>query len=223
MTWVKFCGTTNLRDARAGIAAGADALGFIFAPSLRQIEVTAAAEIIAELPDEIDKIGVFVNEMPARVAEVADRAGLTGVQLHGTESADELRSFRQALGRRKIIKALQASELTSTPDGIVPVWLRASDVIDAILLDSGSPTRPGGTGMPFDWEAAVPLARAIQTEMPLIIAGGLTAENVGIVLRLFSPWGVDVVSGVERELGRKDDTKLRDFVVAVRELQPAQK
>src|SRR5271157_344367 len=111
MTWVKICATTNLGDAQSSVAAGANALGFIFAPSTRRIEVRTAAEIIAALPSGIEKIGVFVNEKPERLAEIAAQTGLTGAQLHGDEPAAQLANYRQMLGGRKLIKTLQAREL----------------------------------------------------------------------------------------------------------------
>jgi len=218
MTWVKICATTNLADALASATAGADALGFIFAPSTRRITAEAAAEIIAELPTGIEKIGVFVNEAPAHIADIAERTGLTGVQLHGDEPVEQIANFRRALGKRKIIKTLQARQLLA--DGkreqTIAGYLEASRDGDAILLDSGSPAERGGTGIPFDWEKAVPIAASIQQALPLIIAGGLSAENVSQAIRLFHPFGVDVVSGVEREIGKKDEGKLRSFIDAVR-------
>lgn len=218
MTWIKFCGTTNLHDAQMSIASGANALGFIFAPSPRQVEIARAAEIVAALPDGVEKIGIFVNESPARVAEIVTLVRLTGVQLHGNEPAEQLPQFRHALGSRRIIKTLLASELLSGKD-MVAGYLGSCDSIDAVLLDSGSAAKPGGTGIPFAWEDAVPLAAEIQAVVPVIIAGGLNPRNVGEALRLFCPWGVDVVSGVEREAGRKDETRLGDFVAAVRRAQ----
>jgi len=212
---VKICATTSLRDAQMSVAAGANALGFIFAPSSRRIDVEQAAEIIAALPGEVEKIGVFVNEGPEHVADIAERAGLTGVQLHGEEPPEQLPEFRRAGGRRKIIKTLQARELLSSGEMLQP-YLRSGGVIDAILLDSGSPAQRGGTGVPFPWKEAVPLAAEIQAVMPLIIAGGLNPENVSQAIRLFNPWGVDVVSGVEQAIGKKDEAKLRGFVAAVK-------
>lgn len=216
MTWLKICGTTNLRDAQMSVSCGADALGFIFAPSPRQVGIALAAEIVAALPDGVEKIGVFVNASPARVAAVATQVGLTGVQLHGDESAEQLPEFRQTLGNRRIIKTLQARALLTADEDMVAVYLKSRDSIDAMLLDSGSAAKPGGTGIPFDWEKALPLAKMIQAAIPLIIAGGLNAQNAGEALRWFQPWGVDVVSGVECEPGKKDETKLREFVAAVR-------
>lgn len=216
MIWVKICGTTNLRDAQISVAAGADALGFIFVPSPRQVEVAQAAEIIAKLPDAVEKIGVFVDESPARVIEVALEAGLTGVQLHGEEAPEEWPRFRQALGRRKIIKTLQARALLNLEERDVSLILQSENNIDAILLDSGSANQRGGTGAPFAWEESASVAKRVQRAFPLVVAGGLRAENVGKALQLFSPWGVDVVSGVESEPGKKDAAKLREFVAAVR-------
>jgi phosphoribosylanthranilate isomerase len=224
MTWIKICATTNLRDAQASVAAGANALGFIFAPSTRRIEIRTAAEIIAALPAGIEKIGVCVNETPERVAEIAAQAGLTGAQLHGDEPAAQLADYQQVLGGRKLIKTLQAREvLAEGGDRILQSYLDMSGSLDAILLDSGVPSRRGGTGVPFDWEAALPLVQRIKAVLPLIIAGGLTPDNVGQVIRLFEPWGVDVVSGVECEAGKKDDAKLRSFIAAARQTEPAVK
>ena len=220
MTWVKICATTNLSDAQASLAAGADALGFIFSPSSRRVEVDQAAEIISSLADEIERIGVFVNETPGQVAEVAEQAGLTGVQLHGDEPAGQMPEYRQAVGQRKIIKTLQASELLKSPDSLNG-YLRSGHSIDAVLLDAGSPSQRGGTGQTFDWIAAAPIVARVRAQMPVIIAGGLNPENVAEAIRLFAPWGVDVVSGVERETGRKDEAKLRSFVGAVRQTQAA--
>ncbi len=104
MTWLKICGTTSLTDAELSVSFGADALGFIFAESPRRIDLVLAAEIIGALPAEVEKIGVFVSESPARVGEIAARVGLTGVQLQGDESAEQLPEFRQALGDRRIIQ-----------------------------------------------------------------------------------------------------------------------
>jgi len=219
MTWVKVCGTTNLHDAQLVVAAGADALGFIFAPSLRRIEIADAAEIIAKLPNGIEKIGVFVNETPAHVAAVTQDVGLSGVQLHGDEPAAQLPEFRRALGERKIIKTLQAGDILNAREKRLVEYLSAHGSIDAILLDSGSARQRGGTGIPFAWEEAVPLAAAIREATPLIVAGGLNAQNVSQALRLFEPWGVDVVSGVEREPGKKDEARLHHFVAAVRHTQ----
>lgn len=218
MTWIKICGTTSLADAECAVAAGADALGFIFAPSTRGIEPEKAAEIIAALPGQTVKIGVFVNESPARVAELAAWVGLTGVQLHGDEPPGRLAEFRSVLGARKIIKTLQARELLAGGATLLEEYLRVARCMDGVLIDSGSAARRGGTGVPFNWNAARPLVSRIKEVVPVIISGGLTPENVTDAVRLFQPWGVDVLSGVEREVGKKDEAKLRAFVKSVREV-----
>jgi len=224
MTWVKICATTNLLDGQASAATGANALGFIFAPSPRRIDVETAAKIIAALPAGIEKIGVFVNETPEGVAEIADEVGLTGVQLHGDEPAAQLPAYRRMLGGRKLIKTLHARELLANGgSGVLQAYLDAQENLDAVLLDSGVPSSRGGTGAAFDWEAALPLVQKIRAELPVIIAGGLTPENVGQAIRLLQPWGVDVVSGVEREAGNKDEAKLQSFVAAARQTESAMK
>jgi phosphoribosylanthranilate isomerase len=214
VTWIKICATTNLDDAFAGIDAGANALGFVLAPSTRRITPEAAAEIIAALPLTVEKIGVVVNETPRRLADLARRLGLSGIQLHGDEPPDQLPEYRRALGLRKLIKTLQARKLLDDPT-ILDGYLRMRHSIDAILLDSGVPGARGGTGVAFDWNAALPIVARIKEVLPVVIAGGLTPDNVADALRLFDPCGVDVVSGVELETGKKDPGKLRAFVAAV--------
>lgn len=208
-TWIKFCGTTSIADALASIEAGADALGFIFAASSRQVSPENAQEIIRELPSHIEKIGVFLNAGPQQIRCVVDQVALTGIQMHGqadipAEVYGHLPAERRD-GLRKIKTLMMAdghqdhmSSLTAT-----------SGVIDAFLLDSGA-----GSGRPFDWQAA--RARIGDRPCKLIIAGGLTADNVGEAIRIFRPWGVDVVSGVENGPGRKGPGKLKAFVAAVR-------
>jgi phosphoribosylanthranilate isomerase len=219
MTWIKICGTTSLHDAQMSIAAGADALGFIFASSPRRIAVEDAAAITSWLPAEVETIGVFVNESPAHVAGIVRQAGLTGVQLHGDETAEQMPEFRAALRECKLIKTLQARDILSAGREKFFRYLWADDAVDAILLDSGSATEQrGGTGTPFAWKDALDLAEAIRSRIPLIVAGGLTAENVGTAIEILQPNGVDVVSGVECAPGKKDEAKLREFIAAVRKL-----
>ena len=161
MTWVKICATTNLPDAQAGVAAGADALGFIFAPSARRIKVQAASEIIALLPAKAEKIGIFVNETPADIAAIAGQAGLTGVQLHGDEPPESHCRLPEALGKRKIIKTLQARELLAEEETSAPRCLSEGGP-RCYPARFGSAAQRGGTGIPFDWEKAVPIAAAIR-------------------------------------------------------------
>jgi phosphoribosylanthranilate isomerase len=217
--WVKVCGTTSLRDAQLSVTAGANALGFIFAPSPRQVEVETAKQIVAALGGEVEAIGIFVNESPARVAAIANDAGLSGVQLHGEEAPGQMADFRRELGQRKIIKALLVSSLQSNSDSQLEEYLDAHDSLDAVLLDSGSARQRGGSGVPFDWEDASAIASRIRDSMPLIVAGGLNSGNVARAIELFQPWGIDVVSGVESTPGTKDEIKLRQFMSVVRQHQ----
>jgi phosphoribosylanthranilate isomerase len=217
MTWVKICGTTNLRDAEFSLVAGADALGFIFAPSPRKVDITAAADIIAPLSGHAEMIGVFVNETPERVAEIADQVVLSGVQLHGEELPDSLPEFRRTLGGRKIIKVLHAADLLGDGGGKLSEYLAARESLDAILLDSGSAQQRGGTGIAYDWNRVLPIAAEIRKAMPLIVAGGLNAGNVARAIEFFDPWGVDVVSGVESRAGVKDEMLVKEFITTARQ------
>jgi len=215
MTWIKICGTTNLRDAQLSVAAGADALGFIFAPSPRAIDVNTAGEIIRGLRVKVEVIGVFVNQAPGAIAEVAQKLDLCGVQLHGDEPAEMLPEFRRTLGSRKIIKTLHIHEMFHN-SGELTKYLSAFECTDAVLLDSGSRGQRGGTGTTYDWGAALPIVEKIGAAMPLIIAGGLCSDNVARAIERFGPWGVDVVSGVESSPGMKDESKVQAFIAAVR-------
>jgi phosphoribosylanthranilate isomerase len=220
MIWVKICGTTSLADAEASVAAGADALGFIFAPSPRRIEPAAAAAIIAQLPPKIEKVGVFVNESPARIREVVREASLTAVQLHGDESLEFASSLfpLPAKRRPRIYRALSMKRMFSAAGDAS--FLRETaqrPPFDALLIDSGSPTRTGGTGLTFDWTRARPIIDGLKRRFRVIVAGGLRADNVAHAIALFRPWGVDVASGVEAAPGRKDHDQLRAFVAAVRQ------
>ena len=216
MVWVKICGTTNLEDAQAAVDAGADALGFIFAQSPRRISPSEAKRIIAALPRKVETVGVFVNQKAAVILETAEKAGLTGAQLHGDETlefAHELRDGARTAGiKLRLYKAVAMKRLTA---GDFDLALRRN-LISAYLLDSGSPAKRGGTGKKFDWEEAAPLVRFVGGRFDLIIAGGLNPENVVKAIRLFHPWGVDVVSGVESEPGKKDHEKVRAFVKAAK-------
>jgi len=211
-TWIKICGTTSLEDALSSIEAGADALGFIFAPSKRHVSMEQAQAIIRELPRGVEKIGVFMNNSAAEIAELVGQVELTGIQMHGKEVPQEVynslpRDRRNSMRTIKTVLVQQGSEITIDDAG-------APGVVSAWLLDSGA-----GSGKTFDWHAA--RAQLGEKKGSFIIAGGLTPENVGEAMRVFQPWGVDVVTGVEREPGRKDPDKLNAFVAAVRKAEQA--
>lgn len=212
--WVKICGTTNLEDAIASVEAGADALGFIFAPSPRRISPKDAAKIIRELPPAGEKIGVFVNQKAEIIRQTVAETGLTGVQLQGDENAEEVEALRGALPHQlRIIKGIRAH------DGFAAAFDRFSGqgVPDVFLLDSGTASARGGTGKRFDWDANASFVRLATRKYKIVIAGGLDPGNVAQAIGRFAPYGVDVVSGVEREPGRKDHDKLRAFVAAAKQ------
>jgi phosphoribosylanthranilate isomerase len=207
-TWIKFCGTTCIEDALSSIEAGADALGFIFAPSKRRVTPEQARRIVAALPQNVERIGVFMNSTAAEIASITSEVELTGIQMHGEEFPPEIYSYlpRDRRDKMRKIKTLQVREgWTQGFDG----YANAPGVVDAWLLDSGA-----GSGKVFDWQAA--RAQLGERQGNFVVAGGLTPENVGDAIHTFRPWGVDVVTGVEREPGRKDPEKLKAFVAAVR-------
>lgn len=193
----------------ASIEAGADALGFIFAPSKRCVSPGQAQEIIQHLPPEVERIGVFLDGGSEGIANVVNQVDLTGIQMHsGSDSPSSVYAHlpedrRERL--RKIKTILVDQDFLRSLDAT----MKSSDFVDAWLLDSGA-----GSGKMFDWQMA--RKQVSEREGRFIIAGGLTAENVATAVRTFAPWGVDVVSGIEREPGHKDPTKMKAFVAAVR-------
>lgn len=203
MVRVKICGITNLEDARLAADLGAQALGFIFYPkSPRSIEPDAACDIIKSLPPLVLSVGVFVDEEAEFVRDVAAGVGLDWIQLHGQESPE----YCRALGRR-VIKAFRIRDhscLTALPS--------YRDASQAFLLDAYRPGTPGGTGETFDWE----VARQARKYGPVILAGGLTADNVAQAIRIAQPAAVDVASGVEAAPGKKDPKRLKEFFEAIR-------
>jgi phosphoribosylanthranilate isomerase len=218
MTWVKICGTTNLEDALTAVEAGADAVGFVFyEKSPRNISVEAAREIVGKLPDGVEKIGVFVNETPERVSAITDEVGLTAVQFHGDEHQNP-EMFE--IGRRSFycIPAAWVAMTWQKKGKAFGSFMKIPKNLGAIMLDSGMSGQRGGTGTTFDWQEARVWVSSFNKLYPIVIAGGLNAENVGEAMQILNPWGVDVVSGVEASPGKKDPEKIRVFVRAVREM-----
>lgn len=200
-TRVKMCGITRLDDALSAVAAGADAVGFIFYQhSKRYISPEEAGRIRMQLPPFVTAVGVVVNENHTEIEALYARVGLDLMQLHGDEGAQ----FCAAL-KVPYVKALPANaglDLVS----------RAQEfgTARAILLDTPAADRYGGTGEAFAWRALP------EVKTPVIVAGGLHAGNVGAAIRIFRPYAVDVSSGIETGAGRKDRGKMRSFVQAVR-------
>jgi phosphoribosylanthranilate isomerase len=196
--FVKVCGTTSEEDALLAVALGADAVGFIFAPSPRQIAPALAADIVKRLPPEILTVGVFRNETPERVVEIVNQTGLRAAQLHGRETPEQARFVRERVPF--LIKVFLAGDPALTD--------AASYGADAIMIDAPSP----GSGQVFDWR----LTEGAPDSERLILAGGLDPTNVADAIALVHPWGVDVATGVERRPGRKHAEKLRAFIAAAK-------
>ena len=194
--FIKICGMTRLTDALHAVDQGATALGFIFWPrSPRAVSLERAAEIVAELPSSITTVGVFVNEPIDGIRAIVARTGINTVQLHG----DEPPAYADAL-EWPLIRAVDADDV----DEACAAWSGQT----ALLLDTIDPIRRGGTGVPVDWARAAGVARTRK----LVLAGGLTPENVASAIRAVRPYGVDVSSGVELAPGVKDFDKVARFV-----------
>jgi phosphoribosylanthranilate isomerase len=218
MTWVKICGITNLEDALTAVDAGADALGFVFyEKSPRKAEIETTRDIIRELPDRIEKVGVFVDDEPERIREIASQTGLTTVQLHGRRALEKVwndnRPADQIIGVSKVIPVIPGDSLKN---GGVLINERVHDNVFALLFDSQVNGEMGGTGTTFDWRGTRAMVQVISLKLPVIVAGGLTALNVSEAIRLLQPFGVDVSSGVEALPGKKDPAKVGAFIQAVR-------
>jgi phosphoribosylanthranilate isomerase len=216
MTWVKICGMTNLEDALVAVEAGADAVGFVFyEKSPRCVTAEAAKEIVEKLPKSVEKVGVFVNQEEDVLCDIADRAGLTAIQMHGDNEDPHVADL--VVAKRPRLKVLAAISMSQdSPDRWAMMW--RPDVIHAFLIDSGDSSKPGGTGKKFDWHTAGRIVENIKRLGNVVAAGGLTPRNVAEAVGVFQPWGVDVASGVEARPGKKDPEKVRAFVRAVREM-----
>ena len=203
---IKICGITRPQDAELAARLGAAWVGFVFWPrSPRFVEPENAAAILAGLPPHVGGVGVFVDHPVHEVNAIADEVGLSAVQLHGQESTAACRQCR-----RRVIKAVRLSG-NGADDGADTVWSGAT-----ILVDAFDPVRMGGTGQPVDWTRAARLAR----RRPLMLSGGLRAENVAGAVRQVAPYGLDVSSGVESRPGVKDPERLRAFFAALAAVTP---
>ena len=202
---IKICGITNVADAMAAVNAGADALGFMFYErSKRYVTPDAVAEIVEELPPFVMRVGVFVDPSMELVNETASTCGITALQFHGSESPEFCGQF--GLPVIKAFRIVDKTSLDPLPQYQTSAW----------LLDSDVPGEFGGTGKKFDWSLA---QHATKLGRPVILAGGLTPENVATAVREVRPYGVDVSSGVEALPGRKDPKKVKAFIQAAREAQ----
>ena len=198
---VKICGVRSLEEAQSAVDAGADALGFNFwSPSARYIEPHAARDVIEGMPPTVCTVGVFVNEEANRIVDIASELGLSAVQLHGDESPE----FCERLTSIKTFKTIKAIRVGQDFDLSVIESYR----VNMVLLDSSSEGSYGGTGRKFDWRIAIEAKHLA----PIILAGGLTIDNVWDAITEVRPAAIDVCSGVEAEPGRKDMDKLQGFM-----------
>lgn len=217
--WIKICGNTSLDDALVAEEAGADAVGFVFAASPRHVTKQQAINIVSKLPPAIEKIGVFVGSAFEEVEEYVRDCNLTGVQLHFDASTHLPIKLRERFG--PALRILRVVHEMSDGDNMAA--LVKAGTVDAILIDSRTTTAVGGTGVPFDWSAAASQRQAGSFRARLVIAGGLSPQNVSEAIRTLQPWGVDVVSGVEASPGRKDADKVRSFIREARAAQVSAK
>jgi phosphoribosylanthranilate isomerase len=212
--WIKICGNTSLEDTRMAVAAGADAVGFVFATSPRRVTAAHVASIVRHLPPTVEKIGVFVDASVGDIYSTVRSCGLTGVQLHSETGLSLTAGLRVRLGTSlKILRVVhfgpeageQAAAIALDPN------------VDALLVDSRTATEVGGTGIAYDWEEARRSLFQNAHEHPQrIAAGGINPSNVAAAIATLRPWGVDVASGVEASPGRKDPVKVLEFVLNAR-------
>jgi phosphoribosylanthranilate isomerase len=201
---VKICGITNAGDARVAADAGADAVGLVFAESPRRVSVEEARGVCIALPDNVLRVGVFVDAEPGEVLRISRELGLDLVQLHGDETPETVTAVRES--GVKVMKALRIRDATS---------LKALDQYEAdlFLLDAYSAKVRGGTGERFDWG----VAKSLRGRDNIVVSGGLGPENVREAVVLFEPYGVDASSSLEDEPGRKNGERVRRFVLAAKD------
>lgn len=204
MLRVKICGITNLEDAALAVRLGVDALGFILAPSPRQVSPETVRDIVRGIPPLVETVGVFVNEAPSRVREIMGFCGLDLAQLHGDESPDDC----EALAPR----AIKAVRLRDESSLAAAATYRGK--VRALLLEPYVKGRRGGTGTTLDWD----LAARVKLGIPVILAGGLNPENVGRAVSVVRPFAIDVNSGVEERPGRKSPALMDRLMEIVRHL-----
>ncbi len=234
--WVKICGNTDLEDAQLAAELGADAVGFVFAASKRQVTAAQVAAIVPHLPPHVERVGVFDSHTAGEIAAVALASGLTAVQLHGGLDDDlATRLAQRFAGSVRIVPTLHCSvaplPLDAHPPQRASIGTQESSAAqlalqlavqieriaslgatDRILIDSKVGAVMGGTGVPFDWASARAAFASAPSNVHLILAGGLTPRNVALAIAQLKPWGVDVSSGVESSPGRKDPALLARFI-----------
>jgi phosphoribosylanthranilate isomerase len=216
--WIKICGNTSLEDARLAVEAGADAVGFVFAPSPRRVTASEAAAIAHRLPATVEKIGVFVDAPLEEIYSTVRECGLTGVQLHSEAGPELPAKLRKLLGPG--LRILRVVHFDAGAGRLMKKQIAEharNPAVDAVLVDSRTATAVGGTGAAFDWQLArKTLFQNAKARKRRIAAGGLNPANVAEAIAALRPWGVDVASGVEAAPGKKDADKVREFVARAR-------
>ena len=219
--WIKICANTTLEDAQLAAELGADAVGFVFAPSTRQVTTARVSRITPHLPANVERIGVFPALDAQEIADAATRAGLTAVQLHGGVSLALLRQLQKIFnGQINLVQTVHwnVNADSATADTVAHQLreIAAAGLVDRVLIDSKVGAATGGTGVSFDWAAARATFAEAGGGLKLIVAGGLNQNNVTEAVLRLGPWGVDVASGVESTPGRKSPEKLSAFIRAAR-------
>ena len=215
--WVKICGHTSLADAQLAVEAGADAVGFVLAPSPRQITVPQVASIVSHLVTPVEKIGVFVDADFEEIESAVRDCGLTGIQLHFAADRALPAKLRDHFG--PTLRILHVMHFEAGAGDALTQQLSEyarNPSIDGVLVDSRTGSAVGGTGVAFDWAEARATIFSARGKLKLAAAGGLNPSNVAKAIATLDPWGVDVVSGVEASPGRKDPIKVREFVQRAR-------
>ena len=232
--FIKICANTNLEDAQLAVELGADAVGFVFAPSKRRVTAGQVEEITEALPCGVETVGVFATDDPDEIARYVGRAGLTAAQMHGAFDAEKVRVLAAEFGRElKLIQtvayAVDVLDAEARQDADERFERTLGAVFDeaavwAVLIDAAKAGASGGLGETMDWAHVAEIVRramsvrggARESRPRVILAGGLNAENVAEAIAALDPWGVDVASGVEASPGKKDPERLRKFVAAAR-------
>jgi phosphoribosylanthranilate isomerase len=218
--WIKICGNTNLEDAQLAASLGADAVGFVFAPSARRVTAAQVAQITPHLPEGVERVGVFPSLDAEEIVAVAEEAGLSAVQLHGGVDLGLVQRLHERFDGR--VNLIQTVHYEVGGDGAAERLaaqlheIAKDGIVGRVLVDSKVASAMGGTGVSFDWNAAREVFSEAGGRVKLIVAGGLRAENVGEALQSLKPWGVDVASGVEEAPGRKSREKMTEFIRSVR-------
>lgn len=224
--WIKICANTNLEDAQMASELGADAVGFVFAPSRRRVTAKDVAQITPHLPAAVERIGVFDSLYAEEIAAAVREAGLTTVQLHGSGEVVLARRLNDLFeGKIGIIQtvhwAVDEGDQSAKAVRQRLSTIEAGGTIERILIDSKVGQATGGTGVSFDWAAAREVLQSGGDHLKMIVAGGLRPDNVAEAISGLNPWGVDVASGVEKGPGRKDPEKLREFIQNARAAKSA--